>query len=118
MENLYEQYHTLREKRLKVQREADDLEQQEKDIMYELTKGLSDKSHKNCADGYTFQAVRKEVATARDWSAILLFVKETGAIDLLQKRLTESAVKLRWDAGVEVPGVELTHKYAVTITKD
>ena len=115
---LYTQYYALREQRLKIQREADALEQQEKDILYEITKEFASDTVKHSVDGFTMRAKRKDVATVRDWSATLAYIKETGQVDLLQKRLTDSAVKARWDAGVEVPGVELTHKYVVTITKD
>lgn len=118
MINLFAQYYDLREQRLKLQREADALEQQEKDILYEITKEFNADSVKHSVDGFTMLAKRKDVPTVRDWSATLAYIKETGQVDLLQKRLTDSAVKARWDAGIEVPGVELTHKYAVTITKD
>jgi len=118
MINLYTQYYDLREQRLKIQREVDSLEQQEKDILYEITKEFTGESIKDSVDGFTMLAKRKDVPTVRDWSATLAYIKETGQVDLLQKRLTDSAVKARWDAGVDVPGVELTHKYVVTITKD
>jgi hypothetical protein len=47
----------------------------------------------------------------------LEYIKATGSVDLLQKRVTESAVKLRWDAGVSLPGVEKTTKDVITVTK-
>lgn len=40
-----------------------------------------------------------------DYSALEGYIKEHGALDLLQKRLTESAVKLRWEDGIQIPGV-------------
>jgi hypothetical protein len=40
-----------------------------------------------------------------DFSALEGYIVEHSALDLLQKRLTESAVKLRWDDGIQIPGV-------------
>jgi hypothetical protein len=40
-----------------------------------------------------------------DFGALEGYIREHGALDLLQRRLTESAVKLRWDDGIQIPGV-------------
>jgi hypothetical protein len=40
-----------------------------------------------------------------DFAALEGYIREHGALDLLQRRLTESAVKLRWDDGIQIPGV-------------
>lgn len=54
---------------------------------------------------------------AEDWSAIHQFIKDNDAIDLVHRRLTESAVQLRWDDGVTIPGVgdKLVEKIKVII---
>jgi hypothetical protein len=117
--NLCEQYHTLREKRLALQREADLLEQQEKDILYEITKSwnLANEGYSGYEGGYAYKGVRKLVALPINWEAILQHVRQSGDVDLLQKRLTESAVKARWDAGFTVPGVDKSFKWNVIIVK-
>lgn len=120
MDISYATYHALREKRLALQKEAALLEEQEKDILYELTKGLSfnQKGYKLTQDGYTFKAVHKEGAQCENWELLLPYIRQTGELDLLHKRLTESAALLRLDAGHTIPGVSKTHKWTVTITKD
>jgi len=40
-----------------------------------------------------------------DWPAIHQYIRDNDAIDLLHKRLTVTAVKLRWDDDVEIPGI-------------
>jgi hypothetical protein len=40
-----------------------------------------------------------------DFTALEGYIVEHGALDLLQKRLTENAVKLRWEDGIAIPGV-------------
>lgn len=113
------QYYAIREKRLSLQKQADELEQQEKDIIYEMTKGFNtlNEKYSGQVDGFIYNAKRKEVIQAEDWPAISKFILETGAVDMLQKRLTESAVKARLDAGVDVPGIKKSFKWDVKVTK-
>ena len=46
-----------------------------------------------------------EVPAAEDWNAIHQYIREHDAVDIVQKRLHEGAVKLRWDDNVEIPGI-------------
>jgi hypothetical protein len=59
----------------------------------------------------------KLTPVAKDWDLIHQYIKENDAIDLVHKRLTESAVKLRWDDDIVIPGVgdKITEKIKVTI---
>lgn len=41
-----------------------------------------------------------------DWHETLQYIRDTGSTDLLQRRLTVSAVKLRWADGLQIPGVD------------
>jgi len=46
-----------------------------------------------------------EEPVGEDWPAIHQFIRDNDAVDLLHKRLTVAAVKLRWDDGVTIPGI-------------
>lgn len=116
--NELKQYFETRERRLKLQREADELEQQEKDILYAITKGMDQPEVFVHEGPFVLKAVRKEVPLVNDWAATLNFIKSTGSVDLLQKRLTDSAVKARWDNGLDIPGVSHAFKYTTTVTKE
>ncbi len=59
----------------------------------------------------------KERAIASDWPSIQAYIKEHDAFDLLHKRLTDSAILLRRDDGVEVPGVSLIEYSKITYSK-
>ncbi len=114
-------YFALREKRLALNRQADELEQQEKDILYAWSKDFEDSGEKAVSEvgtDFTLKATRKDVTVVVDWTTVLDHIRETGEVDLLQKRLTESAVKARWDSGKEVPGVDKTHKWDVKVTRN
>ncbi len=119
MSNILQTIFDLREQRLALQRQADKLEQQEKDLMYTLTTDMvaSEVTEANGEGGYTAKLKTVNAPLVQDWPATLEYIRATGQVDLLQKRLTDSAVKARWDSGVDIPGVDKTVKHTVTITK-
>lgn len=119
--NLLQEYYNLREKRLALQHEADRLEQLEKDILYELTKDLNAEQEvynlKYEDSPYLGKATRKITPTVFDWEETLRWIRAEAALDLLQRRLTESAVKLRWDNGVTIPGIMKSVKWGLTVNR-
>lgn len=48
---------------------------------------------------------RQEVPTCEDWTAFYTYVRKNNAFDLLQKRLSVTACRERWEARKVVPGV-------------
>jgi len=105
--------------RLKLQKEVDLLEQKEKDANYEIIKHILENGAMTETEGpyhVSMKSTMEPVLT--DWELTRQYILATGSIDLLQKRLTPSAVKARWDGNVIVPGVEPQPTYKLTITKD
>lgn len=49
---------------------------------------------------------KDEVPTVKDWDKFYTHIKKTGDFDLLERRPSKAAVKLRWEDGKVVPGVE------------
>lgn len=45
------------------------------------------------------------VPTVTDWEALRAHILKTGDFSLLEKRVGKAAVKERWDADVDIPGV-------------
>ena len=43
---------------------------------------------------------------AADWGLIYDYIRQNDALDLLHKRLTASAIKLRWEEGQTIPGID------------
>jgi hypothetical protein len=58
-----------------------------------------------------------EVPFGANWAAIIQYVKDTGEVDLLEKRLLKSGVKARWADGKEIPGVTKTSKTTLKVSK-
>lgn len=61
--------------------------------------------------------ITKQRAIAQDWNEIYKYISEHDAFDLLHRRLTDSAVLLRKDDGVDVPGVGLMEYSHITFAK-
>jgi hypothetical protein len=95
----------LNEQRLALDRQSKQLATRVDQLKAEIIAALS-------ASGLTFIEGVCEVKDVQkpyisDFAALEGYIREHGALDLLQKRLTESAVKLRWEDNIQIPGVGL-----------
>ena len=113
-DRLYE----LRQKRLEEQKKVDLIEAEEKALKEHIIQNLP-KSEASGVAGKLARVtvVTKEVPQVEDWDAFYKYVKRTGAFDLMQRRLTDAAVKERWEAGEEIPGVKHFNVVTVSINK-
>lgn len=110
-----DRFFELREKRLAMQKEVDAVEAEEKALKEHLIQNLP----KSEASGVAGKKCRVSVVTkpipqVEDWDAVYKYIKRTGSFELLQRRLADGAVKERWEAGKEIPGV--THFNVVTLS--
>lgn len=96
-----------RKQRLSLQREVDLLDQQEKDLQGQMIQLMASQGLTSVIEG----GVDIELRTTQEpvvysWPDLLDYIRATNSLDLLQKRLTPSAVKARWEDKVEIAGVE------------
>ena len=113
-DKLYE----LRNKRLKIKKEVDILEEEEKALKLHIINTLP----KSEASGVAGKLARvsvgsKPVPQVVDWSKLYKHIKKTGEFDLLGRKASTAAVKERWEAGEEVPGVDHFNVVAVSMSK-
>jgi len=109
---------SVRKRRLSLQREADLLEQEEKGLTNSLIeqmlhgdlKGSVLKEGENEA---RLNMSEEPMVAVDGWPAVLDYIVANKAVDLLQKRLTASAVKARWDEGEVIVGIEKVRKYSL-----
>lgn len=59
---------------------------------------------------------RKSVPSVKDWDKFYKHILKTKDFSLMQKRLSEAAIKDRWEAKEEVPGVEAFVVVGVSVT--
>lgn len=108
----------IRESRYMLQREVDKFAGQEK----LLSDTIIAKLPADDASGITgavahAEVTEKVVPVVEDWDAFYKHVKKTGEFELMQRRLGETAIKERWDAGKAIPGVGRMRVKKVSVTK-
>jgi len=59
----------------------------------------------------------KSKPQATDWSLVYDYMIQNDAMDLVQKRLTESAVNARLEDGIEIPGIEFYEVNDLSVAK-
>ena len=60
----------------------------------------------------------KQVPQVKDYEPFYAFIKKENRFDLLQKRLSEGAIKEIWDQGKVVPGIEAFTAVTISLTKN
>ena len=109
---------TLRDERLRIGAELAHVKEKE-DFVEAAIFNKFGKQDLEGARGKQAQASisRRESPRIEDDQRFFAYVKRTGQIDLLQRRLSSEAVKERWKAGKEVPGVGKFTKIELSLTK-
>ena len=59
----------------------------------------------------------KIVPTINDWDTFSKWIVKKKRLDLLQRRLSEDAIKSLWDEGIEIPGVTQFRTFTLSVTK-
>jgi hypothetical protein len=113
-DRLYE----VRAARIKQQKVADALAAEESALKEHIINTLP----KSQASGVAGKVARvsvetKEVPSVRDWNKLFKHILKTKSFELLQRRVSVSAVEERWESNKMVPGVEKFKAVTVSITK-
>jgi hypothetical protein len=118
IDELAEEYLNLRAERLAIDKCAADAKKLEETAKQKLEKHMLDSGTTDYkGDHLRVQMEREFKPTATDWGLVQKFVIDNNAFDLFQKRLTESAVKSRWEDGISIPGIEKFPVNKLSITK-
>lgn len=110
--------YTTREKRLKMQKEAEAMEKLES----RLKEHLINKCQKGASKGISGKIgrvtiERKDVPTLKDWGKFIKHIIKTGDTELLQHQISKKAVQERLDAKKVIPGIELFGAVTVSCVK-
>jgi len=116
--DLVDNYITTRAQRLVLAKEVTELEETEKELYRTIVAKFRDQKITALGGKMGILKMAETIEpNAEDWLQIWEHIKATGDFELLHKRLTVTAVKERWDDGVEVPGVGRVPKYTLTVSK-
>jgi len=116
-----DQLYKLRQKRLEIEKRAEELKEQEKLLREYLLENLP----KHGADGIAGKLCRvnivvKEIPIAEDWDAVHDYVRRNaskGGFAILQKRLNVSAVREILSSGKTIPGIGIMEQKDLSVTK-
>lgn len=114
IDTLYE----LRAKRLAGQKAVDAVKAEE--AMYEahILETFTKSELRGAKGDVATAAVKSQVVyNIEDWDKYWAWVEANGAKDCVQKRLSQDAIRARYDNGEEVPGVESFTKITLSLTK-
>lgn len=97
----------------RIEQKALDLaEEREKSVVVEILK----REKSSFTSGtYVVSIFKTEEPLVDSWPELLDYIKSTGELDLLEKRLLKSGAKLRWENGVALPGVSKTEKTTLKV---
>jgi hypothetical protein len=100
------QYDYAKAERLVADRAARDLKTKEDELYAAIVLHCNENGGAGVDMGdilVEYMATQEPVG--EDWAAIHQWIVANDAMDLVHKRLTVTAVKLRWDDDVEIPGI-------------
>ena len=125
LEQAVEDYERMRNERLAAQQAIDLAYQKElllKDGIINLLRDQLGETNEDgeptelaFMSGWCVKLVKSSEPFIQDFTALSEYIRKEGAIDLLQKRLTPNAVKLRWKDGLTVPGVGTSTKFDIKV---
>lgn len=112
-DKLYE----IRQKRLAMQKEVDEVEAEEKALKEYIINTLPKSDSGAAGKVARVSIVTKDVPQVKDWDVFYKYVSRTKSFDLLQRRLSDAAVKERWENKKDIPGVEAFTVVSVSLNK-
>ena len=115
---LIDNYGEIRDKRLAADKIAANLKEQE--VMFEqsiITELLKNESMGAAGSHYRVTLKKDTKPTTTDWTQVFEYIKLNDAFDIVQRRLTEGAVKARWEEGIEIPGVSKFQTTKLTVAR-
>lgn len=117
--DLLDMHAKFKEARLKIDKESDLLKKVESGAEQLVIRQLR-AQEVGAAGGVTITARLapvKYVPQVADWSKLQAYIAETKDFSLLQKRMSDAAVRERWEDGVILPGVEKFPVYSLSYSR-
>jgi len=118
LSGLVDRLYTSREKRYEEQRAIRVYSEEE----HEITEAIKEKLTASDLHGVMGKVAKcelkkKQVARITDHEKFVRWCVKTKSFDMLPKSCNDAAVRERWDAGKQVPGVEVMELFRLSVTK-
>jgi hypothetical protein len=113
-----DRYHEARGARLSAENLAANLKREENTLKEQIIRVLMEsKTTSFGGKKATVKLQEKTKPQVQNWELLYDHIYATHGFDLLQRRLTETAVKARWDDKVEIPGVIAYPIFDLSVSK-
>jgi hypothetical protein len=115
---LVDKFGEVRDTRLAADKAAEKLKEQENLLKEQIITALRDSDSGGITGShFGVKLQKKDKVVVTDWAPVYAYIKDNDAFDLLHKRITEGAVKLRWEDGVQIAGLETYPVYDLTVSR-
>lgn len=110
--------YALRAKRLELEKVVEEHKQQEQNLRAEILAQLNDAGLRG-AKGMTATVAitHKTKPQVTDWTLVYDYIRETGNLELLHKRVTEGLWSSMREDGIDIPGIEAMTLTDLSLTK-
>lgn len=111
-------YAEIRDLRLAMDKEVEAVQKRESEIKEHLIANLT-KGEDSGVAGAIFRGhvTQKPEPTIADWNLFCSYVAKTGRFDMMQKRVTKTAILDTWEAEGAVPGIDRVLIPSLSVTK-
>ena len=110
-------YIAMRAQRLQADKQAASLKEQEDILKDHLISSLRHNGMSALGGKAGMVKLGKsEEPEPLDWAQIWAYMKQNDAMELVQKRLGSTAVKERWEAGEQIPGIGKRDVYKLSVS--
>lgn len=109
--------YATRQKRLAMQKELDAVADLERELREHIINTMPKSDTGAAGRVARVSVVTKEVPTVGNWEKFYEHIYQTRSFDLLQRRVSDAAVKERWENNEQIPGVEVFNSVNVSLNK-
>jgi hypothetical protein len=115
--DLIDQYITARAERLMLDKQVEQMKEHEELLKKAIIAKYQEQGLTLLGSNLgVVKLTEADEPVAQDWVAVWDYIKENNAFELLHKRLTNTAVKERWETGEEIPGVGKQKVYRLSVS--
>jgi hypothetical protein len=107
----------IREQRLSQQKLVDELAAKETALKEHVIQSLPKGDTGAAGRHHKVAVITKVVPRVEDWTKFYAYIAKTKRFDLMQRRVTDTAVQEMWDSKKQVPGVVPFQAVSVSLTK-
>lgn len=110
--------YALREQRLGIERRVKELKEEEVQRRNQIFEMLAGMGLTKASGSMATAGIKvSNVPLVENWDTFHEYIKNTGEFDLLQKRISVTAWRARFDDNVTIPGVSAVEDVDISLTK-